>query len=143
MTPSIAPPGMSVTDAEELVAQVAELERTQRAEDIEGFVTLLDEHAVWITGGARRLVGRAAIAAFTREVLPGAFATGTVRYDVAHIRFITEDVALTSVDQEYLTTDGQPTTPPQQGRPTYVWHRRGGRWRIASGQNTGVPPAEE
>ena len=143
MTPSIAPPGMSARDAQELVAQVAELERTQRAEDVEGFVALFDEDAVWITGGARRLVGRAAIAAFTREVLPGAFVTGGVRYDVAHIRFITEDVALTSVDQEYLTTDGQPLSPRQEGRPTYVWHRRDGRWRIASGQNTAVPPGEE
>ncbi len=134
---------MSTKDAQELVAQVAELERTQLAEDVEGFAALFDEHAVWITGGGRRLVGRAAIAAFTREVLPGAFVTGSVRYDVAHIRFITEDVALTSVDQEYLTTDGQPVSPRQEGRPTYVWHRRDGRWLIASGQNTAVPSGEE
>jgi uncharacterized protein (TIGR02246 family) len=143
MTPSIAPPGTSAGEAQELMAQAAELERTQRAEDVEGFVALFEEDAVWITGGDRRLFGREAIAAFTRKVLPGAFVTGSVRYDVVHIRFITTDVALTSVDQEYLTTDGQPLSPRQEGRPTYVWHRRDGRWRIASGQNTGVPSGDD
>ncbi len=118
------------------MALVAELERTQRAEDVDGFVALFDADAVWVTAGGKRLVGRDEIAAFTRKVLPGAFADGTVRYDVQHIRFITADVAVTAVTSEYLTSDGEPLAPRQRGLPTYVWHRRGGQWRIAVGQNT-------
>jgi len=62
-----------------------------------------------------------------------------VRYRLAHVRFITPDVALTSIRQEYLTKDGDPLTPPQLGLPSYIWHRSQGRWRIAVGQNTGIP----
>jgi uncharacterized protein (TIGR02246 family) len=139
MTMTITPPQSSTADIERLVHRVGVLERTQRTEDSEGFLALFDADAVWITGGGRRLIGRDAIASFTRAVLPGAMADGSVRYDVAHIRFITPDVALTSVDQEYLAADGQPLTPRQGGRPSYVWHRVGDEWLIVSGQNTVVP----
>jgi len=137
--PTITPPDSPAADVDQLLARVAELERSQRAEDVDGFLALFDHDAVWVSGGGVRLIGLATIAAFTREVLPGAFKTGTVRYEVEHIRFITPDVALTSVNQEYLTIEGEPLEPPQKGRPSYIWHRRDGRWTIASGQNTGVP----
>lgn len=139
MTPTVSPPGSPAADVDELVARVAELERTQRAEDVDGFLALFDDDAVWVSGGGVRLIGLATIAAFTRQVLPGAFETGSVRYEVEHIRFITPDVALTGVNQEYLTTEGEPLTPPEQGRPSYIWHRSHGQWRIGAGQNTAVP----
>jgi uncharacterized protein (TIGR02246 family) len=137
MTMTITPPGSSGAEIERLVQRVAALERAQRTEDTDGFLALFDADAVWITGGGRRLIGRDAIASFTRAVLPGGMAGGSVRYDLAHIRFITPDVALTSVDQEYLAADGRPLTPRQEGRPTYIW-RLGDEWRIVSGQNTQV-----
>jgi uncharacterized protein (TIGR02246 family) len=139
MTMTITPPESPAAEIERLVQRVAVLERTQRTEDTDGFLALFDADAVWITGGGRRLIGRDAIASFTRAVLPGGMAGGSVRYDIAHIRFITPDVALTSVDQEYLTGDGRPLAPRQQGRPSYLWHRVAGEWRIVSGQNTPVP----
>lgn len=139
MTMTITPTDASATDVQQLVARVAELERSQQTEDVDGFLALFDADAVWVTGGGRRLVGRDAIAAFTREVLPGAMANGTVRYDVEHVLFITSDVALTGVNQEYLTPDGQPLAPRQQGLPSYVWRRRDGVWLLTCGQNTGVP----
>lgn len=94
---------------------------------------------MWVSAGGVRLIGWSAIAEFTRTVLPGAFADGSVRFEVEHIRFITPDVALTGVNQEYLTADGQPLSPRQEGRPSYIWQRRDGEWRIAVGQNTPVP----
>jgi uncharacterized protein (TIGR02246 family) len=140
VTTSIAPSDAPVADIERLIGLVSEIERTQRTEDVDGFLSLFDADAVWITGGGRRLVGRPAIAAFTRAVLPGAMTGQSVRYEVAHIRFITADVALTSVNQEYLTTDGAALAPRQLGRPTYIWHRKGQDWLIASGQNTTAEP---
>ena len=139
MTISIAPPHTSEDDVDELVARVAELERTQRTEDVEGFVALFDADAVWVSAAGVRLIGRRQIEEFTSRVLPGAFADGSVRYDVEHIRFITNDVVLTGVNQEYLDAGGRPMSPPVKGRPSYIWRRQDGEWYIASGQNTLVP----
>lgn len=140
VTTSITPSDASAADIERLIGLVSVIERTQRTEDVDGFLSLFDADAVWITGGGRRLVGREAIAAFTRTVLPGAMTGQSVRYEVAHIRFITPDVALTSVNQEYVTMEGAPLPARQLGRPTYVWHRQGQDWLIASGQNTTAEP---
>ena len=139
MTYTITPTATSSEDVEELLRLVGEIQRTQRTEDVEGFLDLFDEDAVWVTGGGRRLIGRETIAAFTRQVLPGFSSVGSASYIVEHIRFLSPDVALTSVNQEALTVDGQPHSPRQEGRPSYVWRRQNGRWRIAIGQNTGVP----
>ena len=120
---------------DELVARVAELERTQQHEDIEGFLALFNDDAVWVTGGGRRLVGLPAIADFTRTVLPGAMADGSVTYTVAHVLFITDDVALTGVNQQYVDLRGRRTSA---GLPTYIWRRREDTWCIIAGQNTAV-----
>ena len=139
MTISITPAHSSDDDVDELVARVAELERTQRTEDVEGFIALFDADAVWVSAAGVRLIGQRQIAEFTSKVLPGAFVDGSVRYDVEHIRFITDDVALTGVDQEYLDAEEQPMSPPVKGRPSYIWRKQNGQWFIASGQNTSVP----
>jgi uncharacterized protein (TIGR02246 family) len=137
---TITPAEASSLDAGRLVELVALVERTQRGEDVEGFLALFDPEAVWVTGGGRRLVGLDTIAAFTRSVLPGAMADASVRYEVEHIRFVTPDVALTAVRQEYLTAEGEPLTPRSLGMPSYLWRRgAGGDWSIVAGQNTGVP----
>jgi uncharacterized protein (TIGR02246 family) len=120
-----------------LVERVAELERTQRGEDVAGFLSLFDPDAVWVTGGGRRLVGLDEITEFTRTVLPGAFADGgSVRYEVDHVLIISSEVVLTGVEQQYVATDGAETG---RGLPTYVWRLAGGEWRIIAGQNTTVP----
>ena len=135
--PTVSPSDAPRPDVDRLVDLVATLEATQRAEDVDGFVALFHDDAVWVTGGGERLVGKDAIAAFTRSVLPGAMAGVTVSYTVAHVRFLTPDVALTGVEQEYRPDDGGPSS---RGLPSYVWVREpDDRWLIAVGQNTGVP----
>ncbi|GAA0397660.1 hypothetical protein Acor_83560 [Acrocarpospora corrugata] len=137
---SVAPEGASSRDVSRLVELVAVVERTQRAEDVEGFLALFDPGAVWVTGGGRRLIGLDTIAAFTRSVLPGAMADASVRYEVEHIQFFTPDIALTGVRQEYLDAGGKPLTPRSLGLPTYLWRRGAdGDWSMVAGQNTGVP----
>lgn len=120
-----------------LLGRVKELERFQREEDVEGFLSLFDADAVWVTGGGRRLIGRDAIADFTRDALPGAFADGgSVDYVVEHVSFLADDVVMTGVHQQYVDADGKPTA---SGLPTYVWRRTGTTWHIVVGQNTAVP----
>jgi uncharacterized protein (TIGR02246 family) len=119
--------------AAELVARVATLQETQRAEDVDGFLALFDPEATWVTGGGQRLVGLDAIAAFTRQVLPGAFAAGSVRYDVQLVRLLGPTIAVTGVASTYVDDDDTPTS---RGLPTYVWRREGDEWRIVVGQNT-------
>jgi uncharacterized protein (TIGR02246 family) len=134
--PTVAPADTPADLVETLVVRVAELERTQQQEDADGFLALFDDDAVWVTGGGRRLVGLSVIAEFTRSVLPGAMADGSVTYTVDHVLVIRDDVALTAVNQQYVDRAGSPTSA---GLPTYVWRRRNGAWLIVAGQNTGVP----
>lgn len=134
--PSVFPPDAPAEDVQALIERVAVLERTQREEDGEGFLALFDSQAVWVTGGGRRLIGLDTIAEFTRKVLPGAMADGSVNYEVEHILFITPDVALTGVRQQYVDLQGNPTGA---GLPSYVWRRTDGTWRIVTGQNTTAP----
>jgi uncharacterized protein (TIGR02246 family) len=131
--PTVAPPGSSPEDVVALIARVAELERTQQKEDVQGFLDLFDPLAVWVTGGGKRLIGLEVISDFTRSVLPGAMSDGSVRYAVEHILFISPDVALTGVRQQYIDLNGHPTSA---GLPSYVWRRTGGAWKIITGQNT-------
>jgi uncharacterized protein (TIGR02246 family) len=136
MDTTFFPADASQADVTALIGRVAELERTQVSEDVGGFVALFDPGAVWVTGGGRRLIGLDPIAEFTRSVLPGAMADGSVVYEVEHVLMIAPDVALTGVCQRYLDHGGRTTSA---GLPTYVWKRSGETWLIVSGQNTGVP----
>lgn len=134
---SLSPPDASTDDARTLVALVATLEDTQRHEDVEGFLSLFDESAVWVTGGGRRLIGLTAIDAFTRAVLPGGMDGGSVNYVVEHVSFVTPDVALTAVRQQYTDRAGEPIDGAA-GSPSYLWRRSGQTWTMVAGQNTAV-----
>lgn len=135
-SPSVFPSDAPETDVHTLVGMVAELERTQQQEDVEGFLALFDQAAVWVTGGGRRLIGLDEISAFTRQVLPGAMSDGSVTYEVELVAFIRPDVVLTGVRQQYVDLAGRPKGG--LGMPSYVWSRRGETWKIVVGQNTGV-----
>lgn len=134
---SVTPAAHSSEDVAALIGRVAELERSQRTEDVEGFLALFEPDAVWVTGGGKRLIGLDVIADFTRQVLPGAMRDGSVRYEVVHVTFIRPDIALTNVHQQYTDLDGNPADG-MVGAPSYLWSKRDGLWRIAAGQNTTV-----
>ncbi len=133
---TVSPKDASPDDVAALTQLVAVIQHVQRTEDVDGFLALFDADAVWVTGAGSRLVGLDVIADFTRQVLPGAMVDGSVTYDVDHIRFITPDLALTGVNQEYTDVTGEPLDPRSLGRPTYIWMRSGNTWRIVAGQNT-------
>ena len=137
-TPSVTPASAPTQDVHHLVGLVAELERSQQQEDVEGFLALFAPSAVWVNGAGRRLIGLDEISEFTRMVLPGAMTDSSVTYEVEHIAFVTPDIALTGVRQQYLDGDGEPLAEDGTGSPTYLWSRTDGSWKIVAGQNTAV-----
>jgi uncharacterized protein (TIGR02246 family) len=118
---------------------VATVEHAQRNELVEEFVSLFREDAIWTTGGGRLLIGRDAIAAFTRQVLPGAMKDLVPSYEVVHVLFIRPDVAAVKVRQRYFSPEGAPVTEEGEGTPMYVMSKEGGQWRLTANQNTAVP----
>jgi uncharacterized protein (TIGR02246 family) len=136
-TPTCTPSSAPAHDLRALVGLVAEIERSQQQEDVDGFLSLFAPAAVWVNGAGRRLIGRDEISEFTRSVLPGAMAGGSVTYEVEHVAFVTPDVALTGVRQQYLDGDGKPLADAV-GSPSYLWTRAGDTWQIVAGQNTAV-----
>ena len=138
MTATFTPLSAPERDRHDLIALVAEIERAQQQEDVEGFLSLFAPTAIWVNGAGRRLIGLEEISDFTRGVLPGAMADGSVTYEVEHIAFITPDVALTGVRQQYLDAAGKPLAEDGAGSPTYLWSRTDGTWKIVAGQNTAV-----
>ena len=115
---------------------VARLQHAQQHELVEEFVALFRPDAIWTTGGGRRLVGRDAIAAFTRQVLPGAMRGSTQTYEVEHVVFLRPDVAAVTARQRTVGPDGVPVEGATAGSPTYVMTEEDGRWLLAACQNT-------
>ncbi|MFI9627844.1 SgcJ/EcaC family oxidoreductase [Streptomyces sp. NPDC052042] len=117
---------------------VAEVERAQRAKDVEGFLALFHPDAVWTTAHGKVLIGLDAIAAFTRAVLPAANWSGDVTYQAIHTRFLRPDVAAVKVRQVHHAAGGE-AGGDAEGAPLYVMTRqRDGRWLLHAGQNTEV-----
>ncbi|MGK8525249.1 SgcJ/EcaC family oxidoreductase [Nocardia asteroides] len=122
-------------EIEAIRAVVATVEHVQQNELVDEFVALFREDAIWTTGHGKRLFGRAAIAEFTAQVLPGAGAHGKATYEVEHILFIRPDVAAVKVRQRYFTTAG---VLESEGSPMYVMSKEDGRWLLTANQNTPV-----
>ncbi|KAA1422820.1 SgcJ/EcaC family oxidoreductase [Mumia zhuanghuii] len=138
MTTTATDPETRPREIKALTAVVADLERAQNTENVDAFVALFREDAIWTTGHGRLLVGRDAIAAFTRTVLPGAMAETVGSYEVVHVLFLRPDVAAVKVRQRVVRRDGAPTDDAYEGSPLYVMTKDDGRWMLAANQNTVV-----
>lgn len=114
---------------------VATVERVQREELVDEFVSLFRADATWTTGHGKRLFGRDAIAEFTARVLPGSSAHGRATYDVEHVLFIRPDVAAVKVHQRYFDVDDELSS---EGTPMYVVAKENGSWLLTANQNTPV-----
>ena len=109
--PTVTPIGAPGEVVDALTALVREVERTQRAEDVAGFLSLFRRRRR-LGDGRRQASDRARCdPRITQRALPGAFADGgSVTYDIDHVLFIAPDVVLTGVRQQYLAPDGSPTS---------------------------------
>jgi uncharacterized protein (TIGR02246 family) len=134
------------TDIESEIAAITQVvgtvEHAQRNELVEEFVSLFREDAIWTTGGGKLLIGRDAIAAFTRQVLPGAMKGLIPSYEVVHVLFIRPDVAAVKVRQRYSSREGELVPELGEGTPMYVMSKEDGQWRLTANQNTGVAADE-
>ncbi|NEW47297.1 SgcJ/EcaC family oxidoreductase [Nocardia cyriacigeorgica] len=128
-------PADTDADLAEIRAVVDSVAHAQANELVDEFVGLFREDAIWTTGHGKRLFGRAAIAEFTAQVLPGATTHGSATYEVEHIVFLRPDVAAVKIRQRYLTNDGE---LEREGAPMYVMTKEDGRWMLAANQNTPV-----
>jgi uncharacterized protein (TIGR02246 family) len=124
---------MITNEVEAINKVVASIEHAQNNELVEEFVGLFREDAIWTTGHGRRLFGRDAIAAFTRQVLPGATRESTVTLEVEHVLFLRPDVAAVKVRQVSRSTG-----EGYAGSPMYVMTKEDGRWMLTACQNTVV-----
>ncbi|MEV4340189.1 SgcJ/EcaC family oxidoreductase [Streptomyces sp. NPDC049590] len=123
-----------ITDIEAIEQVVAAVERTQRAKDVEGFLAIFHPDALWTTAHGKVLIGRDAIAEFTRAVLPHASWDGEVTYEAVHTQFLRPGVAAVKVRQVYHSAQGD-----TEGAPLYVMSRReDGTWLLHACQNTEV-----
>jgi uncharacterized protein (TIGR02246 family) len=127
---------MSDTEIAAIHDVVATLQHAQQNELPEEFIGLFREDAIWTTAHGRRLDGRAAIAEFTRRVLPGAMADSTATYEPVQVLFIRPDVAAVKVRQRPVAWTGEPLPGESEGSPLYVMAKEDGRWVIVVGQNT-------
>ncbi|MEV7616889.1 SgcJ/EcaC family oxidoreductase [Streptomyces sp. NPDC089799] len=124
-----------LADIEAIKQVVADVQASQRAKDPEAFLALFHPDALWTTAHGKVLIGRDAIADFTRAVLPNASWDGQVTYEVTHVQFLRPDVAAVKVSQVYHPTEGE----GDEGVPLYVLTKDGnGPWLLTACQNTGV-----
>lgn len=129
-----------VSDIDSITKFVATVSDVQAREDADGFLALFRDDAKWVTGHGKRLYGKPAISEFTRKVMTGATKDSYATYEVDHILFVTDDLALVTVNQEYHQRDEEPGTEPDRGSPGYLLARNGDGWLLAAGQNTVVVP---
>jgi uncharacterized protein (TIGR02246 family) len=134
--------GVMNAETDAISQVVAVIEHAQRHELVEEFVSLFREDAIWTTGAGKLLIGRDAIADFTRQVLPGAMNGLVPSYEVVHVLFIRPDVAAVKVRQRYFSPAGDLVTELGEGTPMYVMSKEDGQWRLTANQNTGVDEAD-
>lgn len=138
MTVTTIPRETPDADLEAIHAVVSSVQHATQNELVEEFLALFRPDAIWTTGGGRRLLGLAEIAAFTREVLPGGMEGLSMSMEVVHVLFIRDDVAAVKVRQVYTSTDGQPADDAGEGTPLFVMAKEDGSWLLVACQNTGV-----
>src|SRR5262249_29058630 len=113
-----------------LPTPIADPQQIARLNVVDEFVALFREDAIWTTGAGKLLIGRDAIAEFTKQVLPSAMHDLVPSYEIVHVLFIRADVAAVKVRQRYFSPDGEPVTELGEGTPMYVMSKEAGQWRL-------------
>jgi uncharacterized protein (TIGR02246 family) len=112
--------------------------------DARALVENMAEDAVFVTAGARRLAGRAAIEGYHGRLFRGSASQSRNGTTNVNVRFVRPDVAM--VERQWRIegdrySNGSPRLP-RTGLMTMVAERRNARWAIAWVQNSNLsaPP---
>ncbi len=120
-------------DVERFFAAFAE---AHAREDVEAYIALFADDAVWVTSRGVCYRGRKRLGEYLRRVIPGGLGTGTVRYVVESVHTLAPSVRLAVVEQTYLDSAGNPRDEHARHTHTYVLAASALSLRIAAGQNT-------
>ena len=114
------------------------VENTQWQRNADAFLALFAPDAVWTNPVGRRLTGIEEIADFTRKGLSMSPKDVFATYEVEHVGFLGNDVALVNVRSRAVRADRTPIPGEPNGAKLYVLVRHKKDWLLAAGHNTFV-----
>jgi uncharacterized protein (TIGR02246 family) len=114
------------------------VENTQWQRNADAFLALFAPDAVWTNPMGRRLTGLDEISDFTRKGLKMSPTDVFATYEVEHVSFLGDDVAVVNVRSRAVTADRTPIPGEPDGAKLYVLVRHKKDWLLAAGHNTFV-----
>jgi uncharacterized protein (TIGR02246 family) len=128
-------PAEERSDALDVEQFFAALAGAHAREDVEAYVALFADDAVWVTSRGVCYRGKKPLRDYLRRVIPGGLGTGTVRYVVESVHTLAPSVRLAVVEQTYLDSAGHPRDEHARHTHTYVLTASALGLRSAAGQN--------
>ena len=124
------------TDTASIERLVDMLGRAFRAAELDGMLAMFRDDAVCVGVTGRLLVGTAELASAASDYLGGLSDDSTLGFDIVHIAFTRDDVAVAIVRHDPITSDGELLEGEPVGESMFVVsHERSG-WLIAAWQLT-------
>ncbi len=109
--------------------------------DADTFLSLFRPDAVWTNPFGRRLTGLDEIATFTRQSLAATPPDSHVTYELEHLQFLGENIAVGNVRARAVTANGIPVPGESDGAKLYVLVHEESGWKFAAAHNTLVNEA--
>lgn len=114
---------------------VQEVERAMWTRDVDAFLALFRPDAVWTNPFGRRLTGMGEIAPFTAQGVASTPADIFVTYQIEHIQFLGDSVAVVNVRTRSVTADRTPIPGEADGAKLYVLVLEEDAWKFAAAHN--------
>lgn len=114
------------------------VENTQWQRNADAFLALFAPDAVWTNPVGRRLTGIEEISDFTRKGLAISPRDVFATYEVEHVTFPGDDVAVVNVRSRAVRADRSRIAGEPDGAKLYVLVRHRKDWLLAAGHNTFV-----
>ena len=103
--------------------------------DADTFLSLFRPDAVWTNPFGRRLTGLDEIAPFTRQGLAATPPDTFVTYELEHLQFLGENVAVCNIRTHAVTANRVPVQSESDGEKLYVLVHEESGWKFAAAHN--------
>ena len=137
---------MSSDRRTEIAKVIEEQDAAWRAGDAAAFSRRVTDEAVFTNIFGQQFTGRDAFEKQHAFIFASIYAGSKLSQRIAHLRFLTDDIALVDTDAEVV--DGKALPPWLEGgdgvlrtRLLQVLVRTGGEWRVSAFHNVPVSPA--